>query len=127
MFTSQLLASPFYYLSLKYNSVLLTEIIIRSAPVFIVLLSVFFFGQRLIYKKIAGILITLSGVAAVIFALKSREAPGMITMVGIILALISSFSYGMTDIIRKKTRAFINALTVLFWGYLLWVAPQQYF
>lgn len=45
VFTSQMLASPFYYLSLKYNSVLMTEIIVKSSPIFIIFLSVLLLGR----------------------------------------------------------------------------------
>ena len=119
VFTSQMLASPFYYLSLKYNSVLMTEIIVKSSPIFIIFLSVLLLGEKLIYRKIAGIFITLLGVVAVIFALKNKESLGNITAIGIIFASISSVSYAAADIIRKKTRNFIDASTVLFWAYLI--------
>ncbi|MDD5155788.1 MAG: fructose-bisphosphatase class II, partial [Candidatus Omnitrophica bacterium] len=116
---SQILASPLYYFSLKHNSIFLSEVIIKSAPIFIALLSPFLSTEKMTAKKIIGIASAVVGVSIIIFAPQSSLLVGTVTLLGLIFAFLSSVSYAFSEITKKKTRDLISASSLLFWGYLI--------
>lgn len=86
---------------LKYTTASNTGWIIGTAPIFIALLGLIFFKEKLGIKKISGIIIAIFG----LLLLVGKGNPTNIDFIknmGDFLVLLSSFTWGIYSIINKK-------------------------
>ncbi|MDD4295145.1 MAG: 4-alpha-glucanotransferase, partial [Candidatus Omnitrophica bacterium] len=127
IFLGQFVASPFTYLSWAYTSPIITEVIVKAAPIIVAFLAALFFHEILTYKQGIGIGICFLGAMGVIFG---REMSGLgegehllyVTPAGLIFAVISCIGYSFSEIVKKATRGFkdkFGVIDVLFWSYLI--------
>ncbi len=118
IFFAQIIASPFSYLSLKLNSIFVSEIIIKSAPIFLLFLSTLLYKyENLNRGKITGVIVAVIGVLTIVFLSKDGVLTGETTALGIIVAVASLAGYTYSEIFKKKTREFISPETVLLLAY----------
>lgn len=99
---------------LKYTTASNTGWIIGTAPIFIALLGLIFFKERLGIKKISGIIIAIFG----LLLLVGKGNPTNIDFIknmGDFLVLLSSFTWGIYSIINKKiSLSYSPFMTILY-------------
>lgn len=103
---------------LKYTTAANTGWIIGTAPIFIALLGWIFLKEKLSTQKIAGILISLTG----LFILIGKGNPfniSFIQNVGDFLVLFSSFTWGIYSIINKKISLNFSPLITILYLFLM--------
>ncbi len=99
---------------LKYTTASNTGWIIGTAPIFIALLGLIFFKEKLGIKKISGIIIAIFG----LLLLVGKGNPTNIDFIknmGDFLVLLSSFTWGIYSIINKKiSLSYSPFMTILY-------------
>ncbi|MBI4981741.1 MAG: EamA family transporter [Candidatus Omnitrophica bacterium] len=117
IFFSQILSSPLYYFGLKYNSVLINEVIVKSSPIFLVFIAPLFVKELLTFKKLIGVFMAVAGVITVSVFSADKAVVAQISSIGVYLVMASAFTYAVSEIIKKKTRSFIPVSKLLAWAY----------
>ena len=105
-----------YYTAIDLTSVAVAAVLLYTAPVFVTVMSVFFFRDRLTPRKTAALLLTVPGCALVSGIVGGGGYPA----VGVLMGLLSGFAYALYTIF---SRAALNrgyaSLTISFYTFLL--------
>ncbi|MBE6577782.1 MAG: hypothetical protein E7653_06560 [Ruminococcaceae bacterium] len=94
----------FYYYSMTYTSAAVSAILLYTAPLFVMIMSVLFLGERFTAKKIVAFVIAIIGCALVSGIVTGAAASGL----GILFGVLSGFSYSLygifADLFMKKNK-----------------------
>lgn len=105
-----------YFAALRETSVAVAAILLYTAPAFVVVLSRFFFKERLTGKKILALLSTFAGCVLVTGAFPLTHAG--ISLYGLLLGLGSGLGYALYSIFGKFALEVYPALTVTAYTFL---------
>lgn len=84
----------FYYLCMEVSSAAVSAILLYTAPLFVMIMSLILFKEKLSFQKIAAFIIAIAGCALV-----SGIASGVsVSALGIIFGVLSGFSYSLYGI-----------------------------
>ena len=87
--------SAFYYASMMRTSAAVSVILLYTAPIFVMLMSLVIFKEKLSFKKIVAFVVAIVGCALV-----SGVASGVsVSAWGIIFGLLSGFSYSLYGVL----------------------------
>lgn len=104
-----------YFYSMTYNGVCVAVILLYTSPVFVMLLSLLLFKEKITYKKIIAIVLTITGCIFV-----SGIAGGQsIGVLGIVLGICSGLGYALYSIFsRYALQRNYNSMTISFYTFL---------
>lgn len=86
-----------YFYSMQASSISTAVVLMYTAPIYVMLFSVFFFDERLSKAKLAALILMLGGCALV-----SGVVGGMkFSLTGILMGVISGIAYGAYNILTK--------------------------
>ena len=104
-----------YFYSMTYNGVCVAVILLYTSPVFVMLLSLPLFKEKITYKKLIAVVLTVSGCVFV-----SGAAGGQsIGFVGIVLGICSGLGYALYSIFsRYALQRNYNSMTISFYTFL---------
>lgn len=105
-----------YFYSMTYNGVCVAVILLYTSPVFVMLLSLPLFKEKITYKKLIAVVLTVAGCVFV-----SGAAGGQsIGFVGIVLGICSGLGYALYSIFsRYALQRNYNSLTISFYTFLI--------
>ena len=97
-----------YFYSMQASSISTAVVLMYTAPIYVMLFSVFFFGEKLSRAKLAALVLMLVGCALV-----SGVVGGMkFSLAGILMGVISGIAYGAYNILTKLSmRRGVHPLT----------------
>ncbi len=98
-----------------YTGVATSSILLYTAPAFVTLLSIFFFGEKPTWQRILALTLTLLGC---FFIIRSSQELNF-NPLGVLLGILSGFSYGMWSILGKKGLAKYSAAVLNFYNLFL--------
>lgn len=108
--------SAFYYLSMDASSIATAVILMYTAPVFVMIYSVSFFGERFNVSKLISIILMLVGCALVSGVIGGMEFKVM----GIVYGLISGIMYSAYNIFTKiQAIKNIHSFTGTFYSFVI--------
>jgi len=113
---SFLLNLLFLFVSLEYASVLVTGVMRRTTPLWVIWLEIIFLGAVFTWNVWAGLFLTLVGTALVAFGSGGAVQAGSNPVLGTSLALIGSVSIGVYFLLGRK---FSQRLPVLAYTWLV--------
>lgn len=104
-----------YFYSMTYNGVCVAAILLYTSPVFVMLLSLPLFKEKITYKKLIAVVLTVAGCVFV-----SGAAGGQpIGFVGIVLGICSGLGYALYSIFsRYALQRNYNSMTISFYTFL---------
>lgn len=104
-----------YFYSMTYNGVCVAVILLYTSPVFVMLLSMPLFKEKITYKKLIAVVLTVAGCVFV-----SGAAGGQsIGFVGIVLGICSGLGYALYSIFsRYALQRNYNSMTISFYTFL---------
>lgn len=104
-----------YFYSMTYNGVCVAVILLYTSPIFVMLMSLLLFKEKITYKKITALILTIAGCIFV-----SGIAGGQsIGKKGIILGICSGFGYALYSIFsRYALQKNYDSLTISFYTFL---------
>lgn len=104
-----------YFYSMTYNGVCVAVILLYTSPVFVMLLSLPLFKEKITYKKLIAVVLTVAGCVFV-----SGAAGGQsIGFVGIVLGICSGLGYALYSIFsRYALQRNYNSMTISFYTFL---------
>lgn len=104
-----------YFYSMTYNGVCVAVILLYTSPVFVMLLSLPLFNEKITYKKLIAVVLTVAGCVFV-----SGAAGGQsIGFVGIVLGICSGLGYALYSIFsRYALQRNYNSMTISFYTFL---------
>lgn len=103
---------------LKFTSASNTGWIIGTAPIFMAILSYFYFKEKISVKKLIGIIIAFSGLL-LLFGKGNPFNVDLIKNIGDWLVLLSSFTWGVYSIINKKITLSFSPVKTIFYLFLI--------
>jgi len=105
-----------FFKGLSYTSPIMGAVLMVTTPMIVLILSAIIMKERMIKRKIFGIILGLAGTISLILYGKSMiNAPN--EMLGNLLVFINAVSYGFYLIIVKKLMDKYNAFTFVKWIY----------
>lgn len=112
---SLLFFSVCYFYSMTYNGVCVAVILLYTSPVFVMLLSLLLFKDKITYKKLIAVALTIIGCVLV-----SGVAGGQsIGAVGIVLGICSGLGYALYSIFsRYALQKNYHSMTISFYTFL---------
>lgn len=104
-----------YFYSMTYNGVCVAVILLYTSPVFVMLLPLPLFKEKITYKKLIAVVLTVAGCVFV-----SGAAGGQsIGFVGIVLGICSGLGYALYSIFsRYALQRNYNSMTISFYTFL---------
>ena len=106
-----------FFKGLSYTSPISASVIMVTTPIIVLVLSALLMKERLLKRKVAGIILGLIGTAFLILYGKSIGSATNASL-GNFLVFINAVSYGFYLIIVKKLMDKYNAFTFVKWIYL---------
>lgn len=105
-----------FFKGLSYTSPIMGAVLMVTTPMIVLILSAIIMKERMLKRKIFGIILGLAGTVSLILYGKSMiNAPN--EMLGNLLVFINAVSYGFYLIIVKKLMDKYNAFTFVKWIY----------
>jgi drug/metabolite transporter (DMT)-like permease len=105
-----------FFKGLSYTSPIMGAVLMVTTPMIVLILSAIIMKERMLKRKVFGIVLGLAGTVSLILYGKSMiNAPN--EMVGNLLVFINAISYGFYLIIVKKLMDKYNAFTFVKWIY----------
>lgn len=101
--------------AIYYTGVATASILLYTAPAFVTLLSIFFFGEKPTVKRLAALVLTLLGC----FAISRAAGELAFNRAGILFGLASGFAYGLWSILGKKGLVRYSAEVINFYNLLI--------
>lgn len=104
-----------YFYSMTYNGVCVAVILLYTSPVFVMLLSLPLFKEKITYKKLIAVVLTVAGCVFV-----SGAAGGQsIGFVSIVLGICSGLGYALYSIFsRYALQRNYNSMTISFYTFI---------
>ncbi len=94
------------------------SIIMVATPILVLVLSGVLLGERITYRKLAGVVLGATGALLLIF-LKPKGGTAGATMLGDAFILINAISYGLYLVLVKPLMRKYTAVTVMAWCFLI--------
>jgi drug/metabolite transporter (DMT)-like permease len=105
-----------FFKGLSYTSPIMGAVLMVTTPMIVLILSAIIMKERMLKRKVFGIILGLAGTVSLILYGKSMiNAPN--EMLGNLLVFINAISYGFYLIIVKKLMDKYNAFTFVKWIY----------
>jgi len=105
-----------FFKGLSYTSPIMGAVLMVTTPIIVLILSAIIMKERMLKRKVFGIILGLAGTVSLILYGKSMiNAPN--EMLGNLLVFINAISYGFYLIIVKKLMDKYNAFTFVKWIY----------
>ena len=105
-----------FFKGLSYTSPIMGAVLMVTTPMIVLILSAIIMKERLLKRKVFGIILGLAGTISLILYGKSLiNAPN--EMLGNLLVFVNAISYGFYLIIVKKLMDKYNAFTFVKWIY----------
>lgn len=105
-----------FFKGLSYTSPIMGAVLMVTTPMIVLILSAIIMKERMLKRKVFGIILGLAGTTSLILYGKSMiNAPN--EMLGNLLVFINAVSYGFYLIIVKKLMDKYNAFTFVKWIY----------
>jgi drug/metabolite transporter (DMT)-like permease len=104
-----------YFTAVNNTSLSIAAILLYTAPVIVMVLSVLLFGEKLTAKKIGALVLTFMGCLLVTGVLEADQQS--ITLVGILAGLGAGFGYGLYSIFGRYALGRYGPLTVTFYTF----------
>lgn len=105
-----------FFKGLSYTSPIMGAVLMVTTPMIVLILSAIIMKERMLKRKVIGIILGLAGTVSLILYGKSMiNAPN--EMLGNLLVFINAVSYGFYLIIVKKLMDKYNAFTFVKWIY----------
>jgi drug/metabolite transporter (DMT)-like permease len=105
-----------FFKGLSYTSPIMGAVLMVTTPMIVLILSAIIMKERLLKRKVFGIILGLAGTISLILYGKSLiNAPN--EMLGNLLVFVNAVSYGFYLIIVKKLMDKYNAFTFVKWIY----------
>lgn len=105
-----------YYAAIDMTSVAVAAVLLYTAPVFVTVMSVLFFRDRLSVRKVVALLLTVPGCALVSGLF--NEGGSSYSSLGVAMGLLSGFSYALYTIFsRVALERGYASLTITFWTF----------
>lgn len=105
-----------FFKGLSYTSPIMGAVLMVTTPMIVLILSAIIMKERMLKRKVFGIILGLAGTISLILYGKSMiNAPN--EMLGNLLVFINAISYGFYLIIVKKLMDKYNAFTFVKWIY----------
>jgi drug/metabolite transporter (DMT)-like permease len=103
-----------YFYAVDFTTPTVAAILFYTYPVFVTLLALFIFKERITFREVLGIVWTLLGVALVV---KVYDAASLnVNFLGIIFGLLSSLLFVLYFFMTKKLRDNYASWTLTFYG-----------
>ncbi|MGP4041683.1 DMT family transporter [Gracilibacillus sp. D59] len=99
----------FYFTVMKQTSISIAVVLLYTAPVFVALLSKYFFNEPLSSRKVVSLLLTIFGCALAIQLVPLGHM--QIPLISVVLGLLSAFFCGLYSLIGKQISRQYNFLT----------------
>jgi len=106
----------FYFISVQRNGLSVASVLLYTAPVFVFLLSVLLFRERVSTLKVITLILAVIGCLLVSGALE-RDA-GTMDLFGILAGVLSGLGYGLYSIFGKFALARYEPVTITFYTFL---------
>ena len=106
----------FYFISVQRNGLSVASVLLYTAPVFVFLLSVLLFRERVSPLKVITLILAVIGCLLVSGALE-RDT-GMLDLFGILAGVLSGLGYGLYSIFGKFALARYEPVTITFYTFL---------
>lgn len=105
-----------FFKGLSYTSPIMGAVLMVTTPMIVLVLSAFIMKERMLKRKVFGIILGLTGTVSLILYGKSMvNAPN--ATLGNLLVFINAISYGFYLILVKKLMDKYNAFTFVKWIY----------
>jgi len=102
-----------YSSALNYTSLSVAAILLYTAPVFVMLMSLFLFKEKMNILKIVGLLLAFAGCVLV----SGIGGDSSVSLIGILLGLGSGFFYALYSIFGRFALAHYKPLTVTYYTF----------
>lgn len=106
-----------FFKGLEYTTPIHASVIMVVVPIIVLILSSFFLGEKIVPKKILGIVLGLSG-AIVLSIYGKSEEPSLNIPFGNLLVFINAVSYSIYIILIKKLSTKYHPFTFIKWLFL---------
>lgn len=103
--------SAFLCLSMEYVTIAVADVLLYTAPVFVMIASVFFLGEKFSARKGIAILLAVSGCALVCGIVGENS----VSLPGILSGIMSGVCYASYSVIGKFILRDYDALTLTVW------------
>lgn len=104
-----------YFYSMEYNGVCIAVILLYTSPVFVMLLSLLLFREKITYRKITALVLTVAG-CVFVSGIAGGKAIGLL---GITLGICSGLGYALYSIFsRYALMRNYNSATISFYTFL---------
>lgn len=113
---SSLAMSMFYFLSMNLTSVAVSDVLLYTSPVWVLIFSVIFFHERITIKKVCCILLAVCGCALVCGILE--QSGGRWSAKGIAFGVCSGIAYSLYSIMGKVVLKKYDRITLLVYNVL---------
>ena len=109
-----------YYQSIDRGSLSMACTLMYSAPVFVMVMSLFIFGERFSRRKLIALLCAVAGCALVSGVLEGNAAAGA---AGVIYGLLAGIGYASYSVcIKALSNRGYDTLTINVWGWIVCTA-----
>ena len=109
-----------YYQSIAFGSLSAACTLMYSAPVFVMIMSLFLFGERFSRRKLIALLCAVAGCTLVSGVLESGSS---LRMAGVVFGLLAGIGYATYSVcIKALSNRGIDALAINTWGWLICTA-----
>ena len=106
-----------YYQSIAYGSLSAACTLMYSAPMFVMVMSLFLFGERFSRRKLAALLCAVAGCALVSGVL---EGDSTLSTAGVVYGLLAGIGYASYSVcIKALSNRGCETLTMNIWGWLI--------
>lgn len=104
-----------YFNAIRHIGIAMSAVLLYTAPFFLLLWSVLFFGERLTIQKIAAIALCFLGCAIAVTG--GNLAVIHLSTIGIILGILSAISFSLMSAISKHALADYHPVTVVIYSF----------
>ncbi|NLL78399.1 MAG: EamA family transporter [Clostridiales bacterium] len=108
----------FYFITIELTTLSVAAILLYTAPCFVLLLSVFLFGEKFTAKKAAALVLALAGCACTT-GLFDGGGAGKISLTGILTGIGSGFGYALYTIFGNIALKKYHTMTVTAYTFLI--------
>lgn len=113
---TQALFNYFYNISIESTGVATASVLLYTAPIFVVILSIIIFHEKVTIRKVAAVLIDI---IACTFMVTNGDFNGMnIAAAGVFFGILAGFLYSLVTIIGRVATGNVHPMAAAFYGFL---------
>ncbi len=112
---SQACFNLLYFNAISYIGIAMAAVLLYTAPFFLLIWSVLFFGEHLTVRKVSAILLCFAGCAIAVTG--GNVSNLQISLIGIALGLLSAVSFSLMSAISKHALANYSPITVVIYSF----------